>query len=188
MPFEVRKLIWWNADQLDLPDPLKMQPVIHLSHITLYVAQPEDTARIAPDMLARILSFEDDEPTIENNLAHSPKRSDFQFLALKKGDIVHWIVWYQSSDNVEQDKPVLEKWQKTIKHQIVFPEYHWKDFNMQKQKVDNSHAGHGVVQCWNASRRILQQLQNDLGAFQISWEYSKISICGAFYWIFAIIF
>jgi hypothetical protein len=69
-PFVIQELVGKNAVRLELPDHLKIHPVVHVIHTTPYRSQPPDTAVPLPEKTAPVPTVLEYEHEVEAILAH----------------------------------------------------------------------------------------------------------------------
>jgi hypothetical protein len=92
-----------NAVRLELPDHLKIHPVVHVIHTTPYRSQPPDIAEPLPDNPAPVPAVLGDEHEVEAILAHRRRGRGYQFLTLLKGTATHDAEWQPTRDIIDPD-------------------------------------------------------------------------------------
>jgi hypothetical protein len=88
-PFVIQKLVGKNAVRLELPDHLKIHPVVHVIHTTPHRSQPPDIAVPLPEKPAPVPAVLEDKHEVEAILAHRRRGRCYQFLTLLKGTANH---------------------------------------------------------------------------------------------------
>jgi hypothetical protein len=87
--FVIQDLVGKNAVRLELPDQLKIHPVVHVIHTTPYPSQTPDIAVPLPEKPAPVPAALGDERGVEAILAHRRRGRGYQFLTLLKGTGTH---------------------------------------------------------------------------------------------------
>ena len=123
-PFRVTEIIGRNAVRLELPNHLKIHPVIHVVHTTPFVEQPPDIAKPVAERPAPVPTVHGVEEVVEKILKHRSRGRGYQFLTLMKGAPTHDAEWQPSRDFVDKDGTVTEVWQKYIREHDILPQYH----------------------------------------------------------------
>lgn len=75
-PFIVKKLIHRNVAKMDLPRHVKVHPMIHVSHISPFLEQPQDIVAEIPAVLAPIPLGEGDEHVVDKIASHGKEGVD----------------------------------------------------------------------------------------------------------------
>lgn len=89
-PFAVKELMGKNALRLDLPDCMKIHPVVHVSHTTPFIKKPVDIGNLLPPQPARIpVTGGELENEVDSTLGHRKRGRGYQFLTLLKGTQRH---------------------------------------------------------------------------------------------------
>jgi hypothetical protein len=92
-PFTIVALIGKNAVKIDLPDHIKIHPVVHVIHTTPHHAQPVDISSPVSVRLAPVVTESGPEYEVESILALRPCGCGYQFLTLMKVDLLHDAEW-----------------------------------------------------------------------------------------------
>ena len=123
-PFEILELVGKNAVRLDLPDHLKIHPVIHVSHTMPVVDQPGDIAQPVRKPPAPVPTIDGDEHVVDRILSHRKRGKGYQFLTLMKNALHHDATWQPSRDFVDKDGTVTDVWLDYIREHNILPQYH----------------------------------------------------------------
>ena len=123
-PFIVKELVGKNAVKLELPDHLKIHPVVHVSHTTPHSEQPSDIAVPIPAIPAPLPALEGQEYEVESILSHRKKGRGYQFLTLMKGSPTHDAEWQPKKDFVDKDGTMNEKFYDYIIKKGILQELH----------------------------------------------------------------
>jgi len=115
-PFEVLKVVGKNAVQLDLPDNVKIHPVVHVANTRPFIAQPQDisvpvppTPASVPEVGSGALLYK-----VDKLLKHRKRGRGYQFLTLLEGVPRHEAVWQPSRDFIDADGTLTEAFHKYI--------------------------------------------------------------------------
>ena len=125
-PFTIKALIGKNAIQVELPSHLKMHNTINVMHTVPYFEQPNEIAAEVPDKPDPVPTNTGDEYVVEAILKHRKKGNGFQFLTLMKGDPTHDAEWQPTSDFIDPDGTMNEKFYKYIKEYSIL-EHLWNN-------------------------------------------------------------
>ena len=123
-PFVVKELIGKNAVRLDLPDHIKIHPVVNVSHTIPHIEQPSDIAAPIPPVPAPVPAIEGDEIEVEAILNHRKRGRGNQFLTLMKGSPTHDASWQPTRDFIDRDGTKTGIWLEYIRKKNILPEYH----------------------------------------------------------------
>jgi hypothetical protein len=114
-PFTIVALIGKNAVKIDLPEHLKIHPVVHVIHTTRHHAQLADTSSPVPVRPAPVATESGPEYEVEYILAHRPRGRGYQFLTLMKGDPLHDAEWQPARDFIDADGTMTEALQRYLR-------------------------------------------------------------------------
>lgn len=103
-PFRILELIGKNAIRVDLPDSIRIHPVIHVEHTTRRRSQP-DAIRTEEPTAAQPFTDEKGELVLEVSeiLAHRKRGKGHQFLTLYKNSSLHEAEWKPLRDFLDTD-------------------------------------------------------------------------------------
>ena len=123
-PFKIKRLIGKNAIDLELPDHLRIHPVVNVSHTTPHNDQPDDIAAPVQRKPVPIQTPAGEEYEVASILKHKLVGRGYKFLTLMKGEPTHEAEWLGTSNFVDDDGTVTEIWQKYIRINGLLPQYH----------------------------------------------------------------
>ena len=122
-PFLIEKLIGKNALKLELPDHIKIHPVVHVSHTIPHKEQPAEVAASFQSRPEPIQADEDEEYEVEAIFQHRKRGRDYQFLTFMKRE-THDAQCLSKKSFVDKDGTVTRIWKEYILRKATFPEYH----------------------------------------------------------------
>ncbi|PXF42428.1 hypothetical protein BWQ96_07839 [Gracilariopsis chorda] len=123
-PFQIVKLIGKNALKLELPDHIKIHPIVHVSHTIPHKKQTTDIAASVQPRPEPIQTEEGEEYEVAAILKHKKRGKEFQFLTLMEGAPNHDSEWLSKKSFVDKDGTVTGVWQEYIRQAGILPQYH----------------------------------------------------------------
>ena len=120
-PFEIKELIGKHAIRLDLPQSIKLHPVVHVVHTVPYKEQP---LNIAPSITPRPKPVPDNDGSllyvVDTILSHRKRGRGLQFLTLMKGAPSHEAQWQPTRNFVDKDGTMTKAFYEYItKHNLL---------------------------------------------------------------------
>lgn len=116
-PFRIVELVGKNAVKLELPDHLRIHPVVHVIHTTPHYDQPLDISSPVPVRPTPVPTALGPEYEVESILAHRRRGRGYQFLTLMRGDPIHDAEWQPARDFIDPDGTMTEALQKYVQDQ-----------------------------------------------------------------------
>ena len=116
-PFRIVALIGKNAVKLELPDHLRIHPVVHVIHTKPHYEQPLDISSSVPVRPTPVPTALGPEYEVESILAHRRRGRGYQFLTLMKGDPIHDAEWQPARDFIDPDGTMTEALMKYVQEQ-----------------------------------------------------------------------
>ena len=108
-PFKIMELIGKNAVRLELPNSVKIHPVVHVEHTVPHRVQPAGIAQESQPKPAPVTGEDGDlEFEVGSILSHRKRGRGFQFLTLMKGAPRHEAAWQPTGDFVDRDGTVTK--------------------------------------------------------------------------------
>ena len=114
-PFAILKLIGKNALNLELPDHIKIHPVVHVGHTIPHKEQPAEIAASVQPRPEPIQAEEGEEYEVEAVLKHMKRGRGHQFLTFMKGEPTH---------DAERAGTVMQLWKEYIRQADILHQYH----------------------------------------------------------------
>lgn len=109
-PFRILELIGKNAVRLELPNTMKIHPVVNVSHTVPYIAQPGDISHAKEDAPPPFIPDQGEpEYDIEGILHHRKSKRGHQFLVHWKGYPTHDASWVPTENFTYEDGSVNDE-------------------------------------------------------------------------------
>ena len=94
-PFLIEKLFRKNALKLELPDHIKIHPVLHVRNTVTHKEKPAEIAVSVQSRPEPIQADEGEDYEVEDILPHRKSGRGFQFLTAMKGEPTHDDKWVE---------------------------------------------------------------------------------------------
>jgi hypothetical protein len=121
-PFRIVELVSKNTVKLELPDHLRILPVVHFIHTTPHYEQQLDISFPVPVRPTPVPTALGPEYEVESVLAHRRRGRGYQFLTLMKGDPIHDAEWQSARDFIDPDGTMTQALQQYVQdHNLDFP-------------------------------------------------------------------
>jgi len=106
-PYKVKGIISSNAIELELPNSIKIYPVVNVSRVRLYKSQVKGQKKIPP----KLVIIEEEEFKVEKILNKRMVRGKKKFLVRWKGYTAGEDTW-ENRENLENAKELVEEFKR----------------------------------------------------------------------------
>ena len=113
-PYKIKKIISLNAVELELPNIVKIHPVVNVSRIYKYIGQVEGQKKEQP---ALVIIEEEEEQEIERILNKQYVRGKDKYLVHQKEFTVELDTW-EERENLKNAKEAIKEFKKEYQQDI----------------------------------------------------------------------
>ncbi len=126
-PFKILALVGKNAIRLELPDSMKIYPVVNVSHTTRYEEQPAGICRPVAPPPPPIMGPLGEEYEVESVLQHRRRNRSYEFLVHWKGHPRHDASWeplsnFEDADGTYHESLLSYLDENDIHDEVVIPQ------------------------------------------------------------------
>ena len=111
-PYKVKGIISSNAIELELPNSIKIHPVVNVSRVRLYKSQVKGQKKIPP----KLVIIEEEEFKVEKILNKRMVRGKKKFLVRWKGYTAGEDTW-ENRENLENAKELVEEFKREYREE-----------------------------------------------------------------------
>jgi len=113
-PYKVKEIISSNAIELELPNSIKIHPVVNISRVRLYKSQVKGQKKIPPKL---VIIEGEEEFEVEKILNKRMVRGKEKFLVRWKGYMAGEDTW-ENRENLENAKELVEEFEREHREEV----------------------------------------------------------------------
>jgi len=113
-PYKVKGIVLSNAIELELPNSIKIHPVVNISRVRLYKSQVKEQKKILPKP---VIIKGEEEFEVEKILNKRMVRGKEKFLVRWKGYMAGEDTW-ENRENLENAKKLVEKFKREHREEV----------------------------------------------------------------------